>query len=103
MRHPFMIYQGDMLRTLRQERALTLRDVSARAHISLGYLSEVETARKWPGVDVVQDICDVLGVRYTDFLRSVADMVDLQAATVLEWAHDNTITDPRDRAGIPTR
>jgi len=96
MTHAFTIYQGDTLRSLRLERGLTLRDVSAQAFVSLGYLSEVETARKIPTPDVVQRICEVLEVRYTDLLRTVADSLDMR---VLEWAHENTATADRHPAG----
>ena len=100
MAHTFTIYQGDTLRSLRSARGLTLRDVSARAHVSLGYLSEIETARKVATPDVVQDICNVLEVSYTDMLRTVADSMDMH---MLDWAHEPTTVDYRLPAGSGVR
>lgn len=37
---------GDAIRTARMEKGMTLRDLSAKSHISLGYLSEVERGTK---------------------------------------------------------
>lgn len=37
---------GDSIRTARMEKGMTLRDLSAKSHISLGYLSEVERGTK---------------------------------------------------------
>ena len=39
---------GDVLRRHRLRQSLTLREVSAAARVSLGYLSEVERGRKEP-------------------------------------------------------
>jgi transcriptional regulator with XRE-family HTH domain len=37
---------GETIRTARMEKRMTLRDLSAKSHISLGYLSEVERGTK---------------------------------------------------------
>ncbi len=37
---------GDSIRVMRMEKSMTLRDLSAKSHISLGYLSEVERGTK---------------------------------------------------------
>jgi transcriptional regulator with XRE-family HTH domain len=37
---------GESIRTARMEKGMTLRDLSAKSHISLGYLSEVERGTK---------------------------------------------------------
>lgn len=37
---------GKSIRTMRMEKSMTLRDLSAKSHISLGYLSEIERGHK---------------------------------------------------------
>lgn len=37
---------GDAIRTTRMEKGMTLRDLSAKSYISLGYLSEIERGTK---------------------------------------------------------
>lgn len=103
MTHAFQIYLGDTIRTARQDRGLTLRDLSARAMVSLGYLSDIERADKTAHPDIIQSICDALDIRYTDLLRAVADSMDLWAQDVVHWQDETTATVPRIRAGSAAR
>ena len=64
---------GDALRTQRLRQARTLRDVSADARVSLGYLSEVERGQKEASSELLSSICDALGVRLSTVLREVSD------------------------------
>src|SRR3954462_14376869 len=66
---------GATLRRARHERGLTLRDVSAAADVSIGYLSEVERGRKEASSEVVAAVCAALGLRLTDLLRDLHDEV----------------------------
>lgn len=71
---------GGELRRLRTAQGRTLRDVSARASVSLGYLSEVERGEKEASSELVLAICGALDVRLSDLLLTVADRVsDLEA------------------------
>ncbi len=49
---------GDELRRRRQDQGRTLRDVSAAAAVSLGYLSEVERGQKEASSELLAAICD---------------------------------------------
>ena len=60
---------GGSLRRARTERRRTLRDVSRRARVSLGYLSEVERGRKEPSSELLAAICDALDISLPDVLR----------------------------------
>ena len=51
---------GDVLRRRRQEQGRTLREVSALARVSLGYLSEVERGQKEASSELLSSICDHL-------------------------------------------
>lgn len=62
---------GDELRRRRQDQGRTLRDVSAAASVSLGYLSEVERGQKEASSELLAAICGALDVPLSDVLSSV--------------------------------
>lgn len=64
---------GEALRTTRLRQDRTLREVSAAARVSLGYLSEVERGQKEASSELLASICRALGVRLSDVLREVSD------------------------------
>jgi transcriptional regulator with XRE-family HTH domain len=64
---------GDALRRLRVRQGRTLREVSATARVSLGYLSEVERGRKEASSELLASICDALGAPLSQVLREVSD------------------------------
>jgi transcriptional regulator with XRE-family HTH domain len=64
---------GDALRRARMQQHRTLRDVSASARVSLGYLSEVERGQKEASSELLAAICAALGIRLADLLRDVSD------------------------------
>jgi transcriptional regulator with XRE-family HTH domain len=64
---------GDVLRRHRLRQSRTLRDVSAVAGVSLGYLSEVERGRKEASSELLAAICGALDVSLSEVLREVSD------------------------------
>ncbi|MGB8022073.1 MAG: helix-turn-helix transcriptional regulator [Candidatus Nanopelagicales bacterium] len=68
---------GDELRRLRQDQGRTLRDVSASARVSLGYLSEIERGRKEASSELLAAICAALDVPVSSLLRSVSDEMEV--------------------------
>ena len=64
---------GDQLRRRRQAQRRTLRDVSGRAQVSLGYLSEIERGQKEPSSELLASICDALEVRVSTLLRDASE------------------------------
>jgi transcriptional regulator with XRE-family HTH domain len=72
---------GEELRRRRQDQGRTLRDVSAAARVSLGYLSEIERGQKEASSELLAAICTALDVPLSDLLRSVSDEVSTQEAT----------------------
>ncbi|MFM1966880.1 MAG: hypothetical protein RL134_2605 [Actinomycetota bacterium] len=64
---------GAELRRVRLLQGRTLRDVSAAASVSLGYLSEVERGEKEASSEMLVAICGALGVPLSVLLSSVAD------------------------------
>ena len=78
---------GSELRRRRVTQGRTLRDVSAAARVSLGYLSEVERGQKEASSELLAAICVALDVPLSVVLRSVGDEVaDIEAAVVLAKA-----------------
>lgn len=72
---------GDELRRRRQDQGRTLRDVSAAAAVSLGYLSEVERGQKEASSELLAAICGALDVPLSDVLSSVTTHI-AQAETI---------------------
>ncbi|WP_375493335.1 helix-turn-helix domain-containing protein [uncultured Jatrophihabitans sp.] len=63
---------GDTLRALRMRQRRTLREVSATARVSLGYLSEVERGQKEPSSELLGAICTALGVELSELFAQVS-------------------------------
>ncbi len=67
---------GRVLRMLRQKDHKTLREVSEKAGVSLGYLSEVERGQKEASSELLGSISAALGMRLSQTLRLVADEIE---------------------------
>jgi transcriptional regulator with XRE-family HTH domain len=59
-------------------RGMTLRELSARARISLGYISEVERGQKEASSELLAALCDALELPLSTVLRAVSDEVALE-------------------------
>lgn len=71
---------GDVLREERQHQGRTLREVSASASVSLGYLSEVERGEKEASSELLASICKALDLPMSRMLTDVAGRVSLAEA-----------------------
>ncbi|MCU0302289.1 MAG: helix-turn-helix domain-containing protein [Candidatus Nanopelagicales bacterium] len=69
---------GEELRRRRQDQGRTLRDVSAAARVSLGYLSEIERGQKEASSELLAAICAALDVPLSQLLGAVSDEVAVQ-------------------------
>ena len=72
---------GEVLRTQRIARGLTLRQVSALAQVSLGYISEVERGQKEPSSELLAALCAALDVPLSQVLRDVSSILELEEHT----------------------
>jgi transcriptional regulator with XRE-family HTH domain len=94
---------GDALRRLRLRQGRTLREVSAAARVSLGYLSEVERGQKEASSELLASICGALGAPLSQVLREVSDnfalaeLAELQNEPVFSGVREPT----RDMARVP--
>jgi len=73
---------GDVLRERRMQKGLTLREVSAGARVSLGYISEIERGQKEASSELLASLCGALEAPLSDVLREVSDAVALEEAAV---------------------
>ncbi len=84
---------GDELRRERLDQGRTLREVSAEARVSLGYLSEVERGQKEASSELLAAICGALDVPLSSVLQSVSTKVaDREAVEFLRLDTKQTVT-----------
>ena len=73
---------GDVLRAQRMRRGMTLREVSAEARVSLGYISEIERGQKEASSELLASLCSALDLPLSVVLREVSDLVALEESLV---------------------
>ena len=73
---------GEVLRAHRVDRGMTLREVSAEARVSLGYISEIERGQKEASSELLASLCSALDVPLSSVLRSVSDAVAVEEAAM---------------------
>jgi len=64
---------GDVLRTHRQERGQTLRQVASKASVALGYLSEVERGQKEVSSEILASVAEALEVPLSVVMHDVSE------------------------------
>lgn len=93
---------GDELRRQRQRQGRTLRQVSASARVSLGYLSEIERGQKEASSELLASICGALEVPLSQLLRNVGDDIALaELASADPVLPDDGEGGTRAQAGVP--
>ena len=63
---------GSTLRQARISQGRTLRDVAKAARVSLGYLSEVERGQKEASSELLNAICEALGLTLSTVIANVS-------------------------------
>ncbi len=71
---------GDVLRQERQRQGRTLRDISASAQVSLGYISEIERGQKEASSECLAAICHALEVPLSVVLADVSGEIAREEA-----------------------
>ncbi|MBA2715747.1 MAG: helix-turn-helix transcriptional regulator [Propionibacteriales bacterium] len=74
---------GEVLRQQRHQQGRTLRDVSATARVSMGYISEIERGQKEASSECLAAICTALDVPLSVVLAEVSDEMALEEAAVV--------------------
>lgn len=88
---------GEVLRARRLAAGLTLRDVSARARVSLGYISEVERGHKEPSSELLTALTTALDVPLSQVLLEVSSLL----ATEENLATVSSITPDASSVPLP--
>lgn len=73
---------GEVLRSQRIRQGRTLRQVSAEARVSLGYISEIERGQKEASSELLAALCSALDVSLSEVLREVSDAIALEEAAM---------------------
>jgi transcriptional regulator with XRE-family HTH domain len=73
---------GEVLRGARMQRGMTLRELSAEARVSLGYISEIERGQKEASSELLASLCQAMDLPLSDVLREVADAVAIEELAV---------------------
>ena len=97
---------GDVLRRLRLRQGRTLREVSASARVSLGYLSEVERGQKEASSELLAAICGALNTPLSQVFREVSDnfaLAELQSEPVLGVLREPGLRVPAEASVRPGR
>jgi transcriptional regulator with XRE-family HTH domain len=79
---------GEVLRSQRMRQGRTLREVSADARVSLGYISEIERGHKEASSELLASICSALDVPLSAILSEVSDAVALEEAALAMQLED---------------
>jgi len=82
---------GEVLRSQRMRQGRTLRQISADARVSLGYISEIERGHKEASSELLASICDALDVPLSEILSEVSDAVALEEAALAMQLEDVAI------------
>ena len=75
---------GDVLRDLRLQKAMTLRQVASRASVALGYLSEVERGQKEASSEILASVAEALDVPLSVVMHEVGDRLAVLEGAMLD-------------------
>lgn len=81
---------GAQLRVQRAEQGMTLRQLSARSNVALGYLSEIERGRKEPSSELIAAICRALDVPASKIVSQCAEVLAMEENKVLPISRAQT-------------
>ncbi|MGN6130433.1 MAG: helix-turn-helix domain-containing protein [Nocardioidaceae bacterium] len=82
---------GEVLRAQRIRQGRTLRQVSADARVSLGYISEIERGQKEASSELLASLCAALDVPLSEILSEVSDAVAMEEAALAVALEDVSI------------
>jgi hypothetical protein len=78
--------QGDILRERRKylnsryrQKELTLRDIAKKAHVGLGYVSEIEQGKKNVSEDILLAVLPFYELELYELLKETADRLEMYA------------------------
>lgn len=80
---------GLKLKQLRQEKNMLLSDLASKSNLSVSYLNEIESGKKYPKADKIATLADALEVTYDKLvslklMRNLAPIEELLESNILE-------------------
>lgn len=75
---------GYVLREERLARKKSLRQISDKGIVALGYLSEIERGQKEVSSEILRDVCETLGLSTSEVLARTADFMAFHEITTAE-------------------
>lgn len=85
-------FVGEVLRARRISQGLTLRDVSSKARVSLGYISEVERGQKEASSELLAALAGALEVPLSKVLLDVSTLLEIEEASAEQIASISSIS-----------
>ena len=95
----FLMDIGKRLKQLRVKNNLTLEELASRSELTKGYLSQLERNLSSPSIVTLEDICEALGTRLSEFFLEEEDekviftkkdaFVDEQDSYITHWIVPN--------------
>ncbi|ABB15388.1 helix-turn-helix domain-containing protein [Carboxydothermus hydrogenoformans] len=98
-----MTVKGNKIRELREERGLTLNELSKKAGLSISYLSEIERGSKKPSLKTIDKIAKALNVNKAQILETEQLEVSLTLGERIRLIREEkklTISELAARVGI---
>jgi len=94
-RNHIKLILGLKLKQLRQEKHLSLIEVASKSSLSVSYLNEIEKGKKYPKVEKIAQLAQVLGVGYDELislkltknLTPIAELIDSNILEMLPLDH----------------
>jgi len=62
---------GDKIKFFRKEKKMTIKDLSAKTNLSVGFISNIERGQNSPSISNLQQICAALEVNLMEVLQDV--------------------------------
>ncbi len=80
---------GLKLKQLRQDKSLSLSDLSAKSNLSISYLNEIESGKKYPKADKIASLAEALDTSYDKLVslklaRNLVPIEELLESNILE-------------------
>ena len=98
-----MTVKGNKIRELREERGLTLNELSKKAGLSISYLSEIERGSKKPSLKTIDKIAKALNVNKAQILETEQLEISLTLGEKIRLIREErrlTISELANRSGI---
>jgi transcriptional regulator with XRE-family HTH domain len=84
---------GEVLKEYRTKQKMTLRDVSIRSSVALGYISEIERGHKEASSEILFAITQALNLPLSQVLADAADRIALFETPVPDTIPDDFYQD----------